>query len=503
MVCSGLVKTQFFLLLTGLALVASRAAPQVTTPRESVSPGQIVPQQGIPTIRVTTRIVIERVLALDDEDRPVRDLTADDFRVFEKTGKSGKLPQKISGFRALEGSAGSEREAEVLDVPMHHSYCSLGSIPFHYELSYYPAAESGTSGVHRISITCNRRNIRLFYRDGYVMPRGDSTAVARAQSDAVEQKRDQDLFQAACVRLPHTPIVVKEAYPLRNSRLDQFRYFLAIDAKQLTFVREEKGAYSLGMDYAACAQDTSQKRLYYAQGGAKQLLTEHEYQTAKSNGFPLYLEMARTAGTAYLNVVVRDRETGQMRAVVIAYAPTAEAGSNDSLTAPREPIGSFGTTEPLPLSLCGDVYELIADTRSLPFFSQLDAMAVLYTTRLDVPDHHFTEGIPHVTERTAWIGINYQGTIWVSEPGEYRFRLNSDDGAKLYIDDELIIANDGIHWALEVEGKVQLSAGEHRIHVPYFQGTPTNVALVLEVQRPGMHKWEIFDMRQFVRPAEK
>jgi hypothetical protein len=87
----------------------------------------------------------------------------------------------------------------------------------------------------------------------------------------------------------------------------------------------------------------------------------------------------------------------------------------------------------------------------------------------------------------------------VVEPGDYGFLLTSDDGAKLYIDDQLIIDNDGLHTAQTFGRKVGLTAGRHTIRVAYFQGLPTNVALVLRVKAPKQ-KWTVFDMRQFARP---
>jgi hypothetical protein len=63
----------------------------------------------------------------------------------------------------------------------------------------------------------------------------------------------------------------------------------------------------------------------------------------------------------------------------------------------------------------------------------------------------------------------------------------------------LIIDNDGLHGAQTLPGKVALSAGRHTIRVAYFEGLPTNVALVLKVKAPNQ-KWSILDMTQFARP---
>ena len=112
-----------------------------------------------------------------------------------------------------------------------------------------------------------------------------------------------------------------------------------------------------------------------------------------------------------------------------------------------------------------------------------------------------TEGIPGVTNRTAWFGIDYHGEFWVATPGEYDFRLTSDDGSRLYIDDQPVIDLDSVHAALSKDGHMTLTAGKHTIHVPYFQGPPDSVALILQVKAPGEEKFRIFDLRDFTAPV--
>ncbi len=55
--------------------------------------------------------------------------------------------------------------------------------------------------------------------------------------------------------------------------------------------------------------------------------------------------------------------------------------------------------------------------------------------------------------------------------GKYLFFLTSDDGSKLYVDDALIINNDGSHSRKTSVGKVDLKKGAHTLRVEYFQDT--------------------------------
>jgi hypothetical protein len=84
-----------------------------------------------------------------------------------------------------------------------------------------------------------------------------------------------------------------------------------------------------------------------------------------------------------------------------------------------------------------------------------------------------------------WFGIDYYGEFWITKPGEYKFDLESDDGSRLFIDNQQIIENDELHQAQSKTGKITLAAGRHTIHVPYFQGSPTGVALILAIKPPG------------------
>lgn len=62
----------------------------------------------------------------------------------------------------------------------------------------------------------------------------------------------------------------------------------------------------------------------------------------------------------------------------------------------------------------------------------------------------------------------FHGWIKISQDDKYTFVLESDDGARLYIDGAKLADNDGIHAMKEVEGSVDLKTGLHGIWVEYF-----------------------------------
>lgn len=61
------------------------------------------------------------------------------------------------------------------------------------------------------------------------------------------------------------------------------------------------------------------------------------------------------------------------------------------------------------------------------------------------------------------------GNLWIPRSGNYGFELRSDDGAKLWIDGQLVIDHDGLHGATPRRGRLALTAGPHRLYVRHFE----------------------------------
>ena len=68
-----------------------------------------------------------------------------------------------------------------------------------------------------------------------------------------------------------------------------------------------------------------------------------------------------------------------------------------------------------------------------------------------------------------YFGLRLRGLIKVPQDGIYTFYLKSNDGSRIFIDNEELIENDGNHGSVEEQGKVALKAGFHKIMVNYMQ----------------------------------
>ena len=59
--------------------------------------------------------------------------------------------------------------------------------------------------------------------------------------------------------------------------------------------------------------------------------------------------------------------------------------------------------------------------------------------------------------------------IQIDKEDDYTFYITSNDGSKLYLDDKLLVDNDGEHGAKEMSNSIHLNKGRHPIGVEYFQ----------------------------------
>ncbi|MFB3895485.1 MAG: alpha-L-arabinofuranosidase C-terminal domain-containing protein, partial [bacterium] len=84
-------------------------------------------------------------------------------------------------------------------------------------------------------------------------------------------------------------------------------------------------------------------------------------------------------------------------------------------------------------------------------------------------------------------GLQYTGYIKIPADGMYTFYSNSDDGSRIYINNQLIVENDGNHAPIEQSGMVMLKAGYHAIKITFYQAQGGK-ALKVSIEGPGIVK---------------
>ncbi|MFO0837540.1 MAG: alpha-L-fucosidase [Phycisphaerae bacterium] len=102
-----------------------------------------------------------------------------------------------------------------------------------------------------------------------------------------------------------------------------------------------------------------------------------------------------------------------------------------------------------------------------------------------------TQGISsRLANRPEFWALQFTGFIEVTSQGVYRFFTVSDDGSRLWIGDELVVDNDGLHGSVEKSGRIALATGRHAIRIAMFQKTG-DVDLRVLWQQPDLPKGEI------------
>ena len=464
------------------------------------------------TLRVTTREVVIELAARNRENQPVTDLKETDLEIFEIPKHSQKLLRKITSFHIVDPSV-EEAHPDTLSGGFQIKLgggCAIATT-FHYRLAFQPSSEGWKSGYHEIVVATTRQHVTLSYRHRYYVGEIDLPAKPRVHKGSFD---DIALQRAACYHSETPPSIALNARLIQTAPTDPLRYSLIIQPDSLAFASLSDQAHRVQLDYGACTFDAQGKALSYLHNSAERILTPEEDAHIRAVGFANLIDLPRANNPALVRFVVRDRETGNLGSidVVTTLATPVELTKaqrespkhseptptkNSDINPVDDNVSYFGSIIPKPNSMCGDVYELPEGTRMLPSsFWEMDAVGAVYTDSLNQPYQFVAKGLPGVTSRPEWFAIDYHGVFWIKTPGEYRFLLTADDGAKLYIDDRLLIDEDGVHSPLRGGHSIQLAAGRHTIHVPYFQET-VHVALFLQIKPPNEELFKVFDVRDF------
>jgi len=248
---------------------------------------------------------------------------------------------------------------------------------------------------------------------------------------------------------------------------------------------------------------------------------EYRFSTTSDDGSALYIDDQRVVnndglhglqtktgrvtlapGTHRLRVEFFQRGGGQGLSVtyrtpagVTAPLPTADLAYDPTVfPAPRE------AEQPIGARYAGLAYAYHeGDWSALPAFDAL-------TPRLEGASAGFDLAERLRDDR---YGMRFQGFIEVPRDGLYTFYTASDDGSALYIGDQRVVNNDGLHPLRERAGVIDLNAGLHRITVDYFEKSGED-SLAVEWSGPELAKTPIaptdlfytLDLLPPLKPAE-
>ena len=150
----------------------------------------------------------------------------------------------------------------------------------------------------------------------------------------------------------------------------------------------------------------------------------------------------------------------------------------------RRAVSSAGLVKGLKLEIYAGAWQ------KLPDFDKLKAVG---GGRI----YSFTHAVhPQVKDNFA---ARFSGYVYVHKDGLYIFHAASDDGSRLYIGDELVIDNDGLHGAFERSGSIRLQAGVHPITVTFFEAAGAELLKVF-YEGPDLNKQEVPATVLFSKP---
>lgn len=125
----------------------------------------------------------------------------------------------------------------------------------------------------------------------------------------------------------------------------------------------------------------------------------------------------------------------------------------------REQFAAGPTEEVTKAGLEVQSYAIPYFPNSMPDWGELVPVAVASAHTIDIAPRTQDEQF----------GLVFQGELRITEPGEFTFYTESDDGSRLWIDQQLVVDNDGLHGTRRIEDTATLSAGWHALRVEMFE----------------------------------
>lgn len=97
----------------------------------------------------------------------------------------------------------------------------------------------------------------------------------------------------------------------------------------------------------------------------------------------------------------------------------------------------------------------------------------------------FLLNISNLKHREYNYGFVFYGKIKINNYGDYTFYSMSQEGSEIFIDNKLVVNNDGIHPMQQRQGSINLTSGMHEIRIEFFKRL-SNEGLVVTIHGPEM-----------------
>ncbi len=211
--------------------------------------------------------------------------------------------------------------------------------------------------------------------------------------------------------------------------------------------------------------------LFRGQAAALDVLTNDEMASCSPASLQILSHDATTPGGGTVNVVTGGPLTGEQLFYTPAQGFTGTDTINYSTAAGaavatievaqlREPVA--GGSEPG----VDAAYYAIPSISELPDFGALTPIVEEVIGNIDFAT---TTGDFAGSGLSDNVGAVFRTTVDVPRDGFYMLAIESDDGSRLWVGDDLLVDNDGLHGMRDRFGILPLGAGKHDLRVEFFE----------------------------------
>lgn len=186
---------------------------------------------------------------------------------------------------------------------------------------------------------------------------------------------------------------------------------------------------------------------------------------------------------------------------IFRYTPVLSFGGQDSFNYTIIGIGGAQTTTVTinvqayrpadtrldPIAGLGVEYFVLSNPSTMPDFDLLNSYASDVTEHVSYAS---TTGNFMGSGRSDNVGAVIEGYVWAFIDGVYTFSTESDDGSRLWIGDDLVVNNDGLHGMVKRTGTIPLLAGWHQLRVEFFENGG-GAGLVSTISGPGLAEQDL------------
>lgn len=128
----------------------------------------------------------------------------------------------------------------------------------------------------------------------------------------------------------------------------------------------------------------------------------------------------------------------------------------------------------------GEVFQLPASKKIGEVYrkstSKYKKIGEIELTELNIPEQTEAIPFPQVSKKHLF-GIFFNSELIINKADTYRFELASDDGSVLWLDNKILIDNDGIHTMTSMTQSMFLDKGKYPIKLWYYNGVPDKYGL--------------------------